>query len=232
MSAQELAGLCNFEKSNMSRLESGNTNPTIWTLYKICQALGVSLEEIVAQWFLESLPHLVPSCRGIAFCNPFSTTKPGTPSGMKVIELVHYKLTRIERVQDVPLELWKYHKTWTEPKKIAKMAISTVYEQIPEVTTLRASGKYFLMPILIYVTTKLSTCVSETIIADPGRHRLLDETAGLLKYLPVWERSARTKYWIPACLPPAFQHIGRIVFWASVRNHATWPPEANRTTAQ
>ena len=47
MSAQELASSCNFEKSNMSRLESGNTNPTIWTLYKICQALEVSLEDIV-----------------------------------------------------------------------------------------------------------------------------------------------------------------------------------------
>lgn len=32
-------------------------------------------------------------------------SKPGTPIGMKVLELVHYKLTRIERVQDVPIEL-------------------------------------------------------------------------------------------------------------------------------
>ena len=48
MSAQELAHTCNFEKSNMSRLESGNTNPTIWTLYKISQALEVPLEEIVS----------------------------------------------------------------------------------------------------------------------------------------------------------------------------------------
>ena len=48
MSAQELASICNFEKSNMSRLESGNTNPTIATLYKISQALEVSLEEIVS----------------------------------------------------------------------------------------------------------------------------------------------------------------------------------------
>lgn len=49
MSAQELASTCNFEKSNMSRLESGKTNPTIWTLYKISQALEVPLEEIVAE---------------------------------------------------------------------------------------------------------------------------------------------------------------------------------------
>jgi transcriptional regulator with XRE-family HTH domain len=34
-------------------------------------------------------------------------------------------------------------------EKIAKMATSTVYEAIPEVTTLRASGKYFLMPIFM-----------------------------------------------------------------------------------
>lgn len=48
MSAQELASTCNFEKSNMSRLESGKTNPTIATLYKISQALEVPLEEIIA----------------------------------------------------------------------------------------------------------------------------------------------------------------------------------------
>lgn len=48
MSAQELASDCNFEKSNMSRLESGKTNPTIWTLYKISQILEVSLEELVS----------------------------------------------------------------------------------------------------------------------------------------------------------------------------------------
>lgn len=49
MTAQELATICNFEKSNMSRLESGNTNPTIGTLYKIAQALDVTLEEIVSK---------------------------------------------------------------------------------------------------------------------------------------------------------------------------------------
>ena len=47
MSAQELASRCNFEKSSMSRLEAGNTNPTIYTLYKISQALGVKMEEIM-----------------------------------------------------------------------------------------------------------------------------------------------------------------------------------------
>lgn len=47
ISAQELASRCNFEKSTMSRLEAGNTNPTIFTLHKICQALEVKMEEIV-----------------------------------------------------------------------------------------------------------------------------------------------------------------------------------------
>lgn len=47
ISAQELAGRCNFEKSTMSRLEAGNTNPTIFTLYKISQALGVRLADLM-----------------------------------------------------------------------------------------------------------------------------------------------------------------------------------------
>ena len=45
ISQQELASLCDFEKSNMSRLEAGNTNPTLFTLFKICSSLGVSLSE-------------------------------------------------------------------------------------------------------------------------------------------------------------------------------------------
>lgn len=46
ISQVELAALCNFEKSNMSRLEAGNTNPTAFTLYKIAQNLNVSLSEM------------------------------------------------------------------------------------------------------------------------------------------------------------------------------------------
>ena len=48
MTQQELASLCNFEKSNMSRLEAGNTNPTIYTLYKIALALKVELTELLS----------------------------------------------------------------------------------------------------------------------------------------------------------------------------------------
>ncbi|GAA4465448.1 hypothetical protein GCM10023093_17640 [Nemorincola caseinilytica] len=47
MSQQELAGLIDFEKSNMSRFEAGGTNPTIATLYKIAQALDVTLSELL-----------------------------------------------------------------------------------------------------------------------------------------------------------------------------------------
>lgn len=46
---QKLAADCNFEKSNMSRIEAGNTNPTIYTLYKISAALDVQLIEILKE---------------------------------------------------------------------------------------------------------------------------------------------------------------------------------------
>lgn len=45
---QELAALCNFEKSNLSRLEAGGTNPTLFTLKKIADNLNVSLKELVS----------------------------------------------------------------------------------------------------------------------------------------------------------------------------------------
>ncbi len=46
ISQQKLAADCNFEKSNMSRIEAGNTNPTIITLYKIAVALDVDISDI------------------------------------------------------------------------------------------------------------------------------------------------------------------------------------------
>ena len=48
VSQQELAALCNFEKSNMSRIESGRSNITIFTLYKIASALNVSLKDLLS----------------------------------------------------------------------------------------------------------------------------------------------------------------------------------------
>lgn len=47
ISQQDLASVCNFEKANMSRIEAGRTNFTISTLFKISQALNVSLSELV-----------------------------------------------------------------------------------------------------------------------------------------------------------------------------------------
>ena len=35
LSQQDLAAKCNFEKSNMSRLEAGRVNPTLSTLEKV-----------------------------------------------------------------------------------------------------------------------------------------------------------------------------------------------------
>ena len=42
----DLASACNFEKSNMNRIESGNTCPSIYTLYKIAQNLEVRIIEL------------------------------------------------------------------------------------------------------------------------------------------------------------------------------------------
>ncbi|MCT3920018.1 helix-turn-helix transcriptional regulator [Elizabethkingia anophelis] len=48
MSQAELAALCNFEKSNMNRIESGKTNPSSYTLYKISKHLQVKLSDITS----------------------------------------------------------------------------------------------------------------------------------------------------------------------------------------
>lgn len=48
LSQQDLAALCNFEKSNMSRIEAGRTNLTINTLFKISNALKVPLKDLVS----------------------------------------------------------------------------------------------------------------------------------------------------------------------------------------
>ena len=47
ISQQEIAALCDFEKSSMSRLEAGRTTPTVTTLYKISAALGVTIKDLV-----------------------------------------------------------------------------------------------------------------------------------------------------------------------------------------
>ena len=44
---QQLAADCNFEKSNMSRIEAGGSNLTIYTLFKIAEALDVKLVDLL-----------------------------------------------------------------------------------------------------------------------------------------------------------------------------------------
>ena len=43
LSQQQLATDCDFEKSNLSRIESGKTNPTTLTLLKIANALHIEI---------------------------------------------------------------------------------------------------------------------------------------------------------------------------------------------
>jgi len=47
ISQQVLAAKCNFEKSNLSRIEAGRTNFTVNTLFKISQALEVKLTDLI-----------------------------------------------------------------------------------------------------------------------------------------------------------------------------------------
>ena len=46
LSQQDLAAKCNFEKSNMSRLESGRANATLSTIEKVCEALQIDYIEL------------------------------------------------------------------------------------------------------------------------------------------------------------------------------------------
>ena len=46
ISQQDLAAKCNFEKSNMSRLEAGRSNATLSTLEVVSNALEVDVIEL------------------------------------------------------------------------------------------------------------------------------------------------------------------------------------------
>lgn len=46
ISQSELGALCNMDKSNMSRIESGKTSPAIFTLYTIATKLEVDFSEL------------------------------------------------------------------------------------------------------------------------------------------------------------------------------------------
>jgi len=47
ISQQDLAARCNFEKSNLSRIEAGRTNLTLKTLYKISKELQTTIKDLV-----------------------------------------------------------------------------------------------------------------------------------------------------------------------------------------
>lgn len=47
LTQQELAGMLDYEKSNMSRLESGKVNIKLNTIYKISQALNITMAELL-----------------------------------------------------------------------------------------------------------------------------------------------------------------------------------------
>ena len=47
LSVQELAYLCNMERSNISRIESGRVNITIKTLCTISNALGIEPKDLL-----------------------------------------------------------------------------------------------------------------------------------------------------------------------------------------
>jgi transcriptional regulator with XRE-family HTH domain len=47
ISQQDLAAKCNFEKSNLSRIEAGKNNLTLKTLNKISTALEVSIVSLL-----------------------------------------------------------------------------------------------------------------------------------------------------------------------------------------
>lgn len=44
---QDLAAMCNYEVSAMSRIEAGRSNFTIGTLNKIAKALNISIKELL-----------------------------------------------------------------------------------------------------------------------------------------------------------------------------------------
>ena len=47
LTQQGLADLCNFEKSNMSRIEAGRTNLTLKSLLTISEALNIQIKQLV-----------------------------------------------------------------------------------------------------------------------------------------------------------------------------------------
>ena len=47
LTVQELADRCDMERSNLSRIEAGRTNLTIKTMCIICNALNITLRDVI-----------------------------------------------------------------------------------------------------------------------------------------------------------------------------------------
>lgn len=47
ISQTELGNLCDIERSNMNRIEAGNTNPSSYLLYTIAQKLQIEASELL-----------------------------------------------------------------------------------------------------------------------------------------------------------------------------------------
>jgi len=47
MTQIQVADLCDYEKTTVSRIEAGRTNITVKTLYKLSHALDVQMKELV-----------------------------------------------------------------------------------------------------------------------------------------------------------------------------------------
>jgi len=47
LTQQALADLCNFEKSNMSRIEAGRTNLTLNSMLIISEALNIQIKQLI-----------------------------------------------------------------------------------------------------------------------------------------------------------------------------------------
>lgn len=49
LTVQELAYRCDMERSNLSRIEAGRANLTVRTMCVICDALGVTLSDVIRE---------------------------------------------------------------------------------------------------------------------------------------------------------------------------------------
>ena len=87
---------------------------------------------------------------GLHFAIPFPSQNYRDPTVWRCYNIFITNLFALSELFLVVLkELWKHHETWTERKKIAKMATFTVLVWTSATHRLRASGKYFLMPIFM-----------------------------------------------------------------------------------